>query len=84
MGKVSAVELCQRLKDESEASQDNSAVNNLRIRILDYFITHPVPDDKFEEVLEGRISDPDPAKEQSKVICAEILEAWQTSLDERV
>ena len=33
MGKVSAVELCQKLKDESEASQDNSAVNNLRIRI---------------------------------------------------
>ena len=77
MGKVSAVELCQKLKDESEVSQDNSAVNNLRIRILDYLITSRIPDDMFEEVLEGRISDPDPAKEHSKVICGEILEAWQ-------
>jgi len=77
MGKVSAVELCQKLKDESEVSQDNSAVNNLRIRILDYLITSRIPDDRLEEVLEGRISDPDPAKEHSKVICGEILEAWQ-------
>ena len=84
MGKVSAVELCQKLKDESEASQDNSAVNNLRIRILDYLITSRIPDDRLEEVLEGRISDPDPAKEHSKVICGEILEAWQTNLDESV
>ena len=82
MGKVSAVELCQRLKDESEASQDNSAVNNLRIRILDYLITSRISDDRFEEILEGRISDPDPAKKHSKVICGEILEAWSTSLDE--
>ena len=77
MGKVSAVELCQRLKDKSEASQDNSAVNNLRIRILDYLITSRISDDRFEEILEGRIGDPDPAKEHSKVICGEILEAWQ-------
>ena len=77
MGKVSAVELCQKLKDEFEVSQDNSAVNNLRIRILDYLITSRIPDDRLEEVLEGRISDPDPAKEHSKVICGEILEAWQ-------
>lgn len=77
MGKVSAVELCQKLKDESEVSQDNSAVNNLRIRILDYLITSRIPDDRLEEVLEGRISDPDPAKKHSKVICGEILEAWQ-------
>ena len=78
MGKVSAVELCQKLKDESEASQDNSAVNNLRIRILDYLITSCIPDDRLEEVLKSRISDPDPAKEHSKVICDEILEAWRT------
>ena len=78
MGKVSAVELCQRLKDKSEASQDNSAVNNLRIRILDYLITSRISDDRFEGILEGRISDPDPAKEHSKVICGEILEAWRT------
>jgi len=82
VGKVSAVELCQKLKDEVTASQDDSAVNNLRLRILDYFITRPIPDDKFEEILQGRINDSDPAKEQSKVICGEILEAWRTSLDE--
>ena len=57
MGKVSAVELCQKLKDESEASQDNSAVNNLRIRILDYLITSRISDDRFEEILEGRTFD---------------------------
>ncbi len=78
MVRVSAVELCQRLKDESEASPNNDAVNNLRIRILDYLINCQVPDDKFEEVLEGRISDPDPAKEHSKIICSEILEAWRS------
>ncbi len=82
MGKVSAVELCQKLKDEVTASQDDSAVNNLRSRILDYLITSRIPDDRFEEVLEGRISDPDPAKEHSKVICGEILEAWRTERHE--
>jgi hypothetical protein len=78
MGNVSAVELCRKLKTESKASQDNSPINNLRIRILDYLIICRVPDDKFEEVLEGRISDPDPAKEHSKIICSEILDAWRT------
>lgn len=76
--RISATELCQKLKSEAMARQDTSAVNNLRLRILDYLITHCVPDDKFEEVLKGRLDDPDPAKEQSKVICGEILEAWQT------
>ena len=84
MSEVSAIELCKKLKDEAAASQDSSAVNNLRLRILDHLITCRIPDDRFEEVLEGRINDPDPAKEYSKVICAEILEAWQTSLDEKV
>jgi hypothetical protein len=78
LNKVSAVELCQKLKVESEASQDNSAENGLRIRILDYLISHRVPDNRFEEVLEGRINDPDPAKEHSKIICSEILNAWRT------
>jgi hypothetical protein len=82
VGKVSAAELCRKLKEESEASQDNSAVNDLRIRILDYLITSRIPDSRFEEVLEGRISDPDPAKEHSKVICGEILEAWKDSLND--
>ena len=82
MGKVSAVELCQRLKDESEASQDDSAVNNLRIRILDYLITSRISDDRLEEVLEGRIRDPDPAKKHSKVICAQILQAWRNNRHE--
>jgi hypothetical protein len=77
VGKMSAVELCEKLRDEVAARQDDSAVNNLRLRILDYLITCRVPDDRFEEVLEGRINDPDPAKEYSKVICAEILEAWR-------
>ena len=79
MGRISATELCQKLKSEAIARQDVSAVNNLRLRILDYFITHNVPDDMFEEVLKARLNDPDPSKEQSRVICAEILKAWRTS-----
>jgi len=77
VGRTSAIDLCQKLKSEAIARQDASAVNNLRLRILDYLITSCIPDDRLEEVLEGRISDPDPAKERSKVICGEILEAWQ-------
>ena len=82
MGKTSAIELCQKLKSEAMARQDANAVNDLRLRILDYFITHEISSDIFEDILKARLSDPDPAKEQSKVICAEILEAWQTSHDE--
>ena len=78
VGRISLSELCQKLKSEAIARQDASAVNNLRLRILDYFITRDFPDDMFEGVLKARLNDPDPAKEQSKVICAEILEAWQT------
>ena len=77
MDRVSAVELCQRLKDESEANHENGPVNDLKIRILDYLIAARIPDNRFEEILKGRIHDPDPAKERSKVICGEILDAWQ-------
>ena len=73
-------ELCQRLKSETTARQDTSADNKLRLRILDYFIARDFPDDMFEEVLKAkaRLNEPDPTKEQSKVICAQILEAWRT------
>ena len=83
MGRTGAIELCQKLKSEAVARQDTSAVNNLRLRVLDYFITHNVPDDMFEGTLKARLNDPDPTKEQSKVICAEILEAWQMRYDDR-
>ena len=84
MSKVSAIELCKKLKDEAAASQDSSTVNNLRLRILDYLIARNVPDDMFEGVLKARLNDPDPGKEQSKVICGEILEAWRTGHNERL
>ena len=80
VGGISATELCQRLKSEAITRQDASAVNSLKLRILDYFITHNVPDGMFEETLKARLNDPDPAKEQSKSICAEILEAWRNAL----
>jgi hypothetical protein len=80
--RISATELCQKLKSEAIARQDVSAVNNLRLGILDYFITRNVPDDMFEGILKARLNDPNPAKEQSKVICTEILQAWRTCHDE--
>jgi len=83
VGRTSATELCQKLKTEATARQDTSAINNLRLRILDFFITRNVPDDMFEGILKARLNDPDPTKEQSKVICAEILEAWQTGHGDR-
>ena len=83
MGRTSAIELCQKLKSEATASQDVSTVNNLRLRILEYFITRNVPDDMFEGILKARLNDPDQAKEASKVICGEILEAWQTGHGDR-
>lgn len=83
MGRISATELCQRLKSEAIARQDASADNDLRLRILDYFIALNPSDDVFEGALKARLNDPDPAKEQSKVICAQILEAWRTRHDDR-
>jgi hypothetical protein len=62
---------------------DASVTNDLRIRILDYFIIHDFSDDIFEDVLKGRLDDPDPAKESSKVICAEILEAWRNRYNDK-
>jgi len=64
------------------ARQDDSAANDLRLRILDHFITHDISDDIFEDVLKARLSDPDPAKELGKAICAEILEAWRNRSDD--
>jgi hypothetical protein len=84
MGRISAVEICQRLKSEAIARQDNTEVNDLRLRILDYFIAHGPSNDRFEGLLKARLNDPDPAKEVSKVICAEILEAWRARHDNKV
>ena len=79
MGKTSATELCRKLKNKAIVSKETGAVNELRLRILEYFINRDVPDDVFEEALKTRLRDPDPAKEQSKIICAQILEAWSNS-----
>jgi hypothetical protein len=82
LSKNSVSKLCQELKASAETSGDTSPVNKLRLRILDYFIDRGVADDIFEEVLKARINDPDPTKEESKLICAQILEAWQSSRKE--
>jgi hypothetical protein len=77
---TSATELCQKLKSEATARQDASAESNLRLLILDYLINSNIPDDIFQEVLQARLNDPDHAKEQSKIICNEILEAWRNQV----
>ncbi len=78
MSQNNALKLCQKLKDEVNITEDSDPINKLRLRILDYFIDRGVGDDIFEEVLKARINDPDPAKKESGVICAQILEAWQS------
>ena len=77
MNITSAKELCLRIKSEEIVDQKESAENNLKLRILDYFISRDLSNDMFERALKARLSDPDPAKEQSRIICAQILEAWQ-------
>jgi len=47
-GRISATELCQRLKPKAAARQDASADNDLRLRILDYLIALEPPDDIFQ------------------------------------
>jgi hypothetical protein len=79
MSKISPRELCQRLKSEVAARQEEGEDNNLRLSILDYFISHNPYDDVFEKALKTRLDDPDPDKEQSKIICSQILEAWHSS-----
>ena len=78
MDRISGKQLCQRLKSEALAENDTDVANKLRLRILDYFIARDFPDDTFEKVLKARLNDPDSAKEQSKITCAQILEAWQS------
>jgi len=70
-------EYCQRLR--AEITNGESIENdNLQIRILDFFIGERLMPDRFEHLLRARISDPDPGKEESRAICAEILEGWET------
>jgi len=77
MNVISAKELCLRIKSEATVSKIENEDNILKLSILDYFISHDPSDDVFEQALKVRLSDPDPAKEQSKIICAQILDAWQ-------
>ena len=77
MIRQNSVELCNSLKEQSLALEENDE-NRLRLKILDFFIDRNVSDDIFEEVLTIRINDPDPTKQQSKDICKEILEAWKS------
>jgi hypothetical protein len=79
VARTNAMELCRKLKNEATVSKETGVVNELKLRILDYFINRNVPDDVFEEALKTRLRDPDPAKEQSKIICAQILKAWSTT-----
>jgi len=72
-----AVHLCNTLRNKSMELEDTNE-NRLRLKILDFFIDRNISDDVFEEVLTIRINDPDPAKQQSKNICKEILEAWKS------
>jgi len=69
-------EYCQRLRAEI-TNGEVIGNDNLQIRILDFFIDERLMPDRFEQLLRARISDSDPGKEESRAICAEILEAWE-------
>jgi len=84
MARIRAKELCQRLKSEATHKQDASSVNDLRLRILDYFIAADLTDDVFEAVLKALVNDPDPAKQQGRVIYTQILKAWLSRDDDRL
>lgn len=58
MNITSAKELCLRIKSEEIVDQKESAENNLKLRILDYFIAHDLSNDMFERALKARLSDP--------------------------
>ena len=77
MGETTPKEVCQRLKSEAMTKQDIDANSDLRLRTLGYLIAHDLTDEKFERILRARIADPDPAKQQSKLICADILKEWE-------
>jgi len=77
MGATTGKELCQRLKDSADMGQNIDENGDLRIRILDFLIDKDLNDDKFEKTLRARIADPDPVKQESKVICAEIIREWE-------
>ena len=70
-------EYCQRLRAEITNGELVES-DGLRTRILDFFIRNGPTPDKFEELLQARINDSDPAKEESRAICTEILEGWKT------
>jgi hypothetical protein len=69
-------EYCQKLRDEI-TNGESIENDNLQIRILDFFIGVRLMPDKFEQLLRARIDDSDLAKEESRAICAEILEGWE-------
>jgi hypothetical protein len=77
MGETTPKELCQRLKSEAMAKQNIDVNSDLRLRILDYLVARDLADRKFEQILRARIADPDPAKQESKLICADILQEWE-------
>jgi hypothetical protein len=79
---TSAKELCLRIKSEMTENHIENVDNDLKLKILDLFISHDPSDEVFERVLEARLSDPNPAKKQSKAICTQILNAWQNLNDD--
>jgi hypothetical protein len=69
-------EYCQKLRAEI-TNGESIGNDNLQIRILDFFIGERLMPDRFEQLLRAGISDSDPGKEESRAICAKILEGWE-------
>lgn len=88
-------EFAQAMRDLVERSQSHPATAvsdqsfEMKLQILDYFITRDPDPTTFERQLLERIADEDPKKELSKGVCCQILNSWRSgschySLDGRL
>jgi len=78
--RITPTEYCQKLRSEI-VNKKKTPLNELEIRILDFFIDKNLIPDEFEKLLQVRISDEDLAKEESRAICTEILEGWRNQIE---
>ncbi len=75
-------EFCQAMSDLVTRSQLHPATAvddqayQMKLRVLDFFISRGPDRTTFERMLRERIADQDPQKELSRSVCCQILNTW--------